>query len=194
MSNQNSVVEHQIRPNDLMEELGIKKDAYYAYMKQLDLKAEKDENGKAFLTEEMANSVRAIRAHVEAGGKIEEFTVSNSLVMSEAGAVGAMGMDMPASEADPADAFDMEAIYREASEIAGQRLTAGEQVVLAMASQMSYEDLHPETKAKVDTVRSSARPKFNAQVIASDLMSRYRESQQRRTSRLHRCRGLSPGL
>ena len=178
MSNQNSVVEHQIRPNDLMEELGIKKDAYYAYMKQLDLKAEKDENGKAFLTEEMANSVRAIRAHVEAGGKIEEFAVSNSLVMSEAGAVGAVGMDMPASEADPADAFDMEAIYREASEIAGQRLTAGEQVVLAMASQMSYEDLHPETKAKVDTVRSSARPKFNAQAIASDLMSRYRESQQ----------------
>ena len=178
MSDQNSVVEHQIRPNDLMAELGIKKDAYYAYMKQLDLKAEKDEEGKAFLTEEMANSVRAIRAHVEAGGKIEEFAVSNSLATSEAGAVGSIGADFTAEAADPTAAFDMEALYREASEIAGQRLTAGEQVVLAMASQMTYEDLHPETKAKVDNVRSSARPKFNAQAIASELMSKYRENQQ----------------
>lgn len=181
MDNQNSVVDHQIRPNDLMEELGVKKDAYYAYIKQLGIKAEKDGNGKAFLTEEMANSVRAIRAHVEAGGKIEEFAVSNSLATSKAGAVDAVGVDMPAAEADPADSFDMEAIYKEASEIAGQRLTAGEQVVLAMASQMSYEDLHPETKAKVDNVRSSARPKFNAQAIASDLMSKYRESQQQQS-------------
>lgn len=179
MGDQNSVVEHQIRPNDLMEELGIKKDAYYSYMKQLKLKAEKDENGKAFLTEEMANSVRAIRAHVEAGGKIEEFAVSNSLVTADIGAIGSIDdvQPGPAPEVDPTASFDMEAIYREASEIAAQRLTAGEQVVLAMASQMSYEDLHPVTKAKVDDVRSSARPKFNAQAIASDLMSRYRESQ-----------------
>lgn len=180
MGDQNSVVEHQIRPNDLMEELGIKKDAYYAYMKQLELKAEKDENGKAFLTEEMANSVRAIRAHVEAGGKIEEFAVSNSLVTADAGAVGSVGgvQPEPVPEVDPTAGLDMEALYREASEIAGQRLTAGAQVVLAMASQMSYDDLHPETKAKVDSVRSASSPKFNAQAIASDLMSRYRESQQ----------------
>lgn len=179
MSDQNSAVEATIRPNALMEELGIKKDAYYAYIKQLGIKAEKDENGKAFLAEEQANYVRAIRAHVEAGGKIEEFTVSNSLVTSDAGAVGAVGMDVPVSEADPTVAFDMEALYREASEIAGQRLTAGEQVVLAMASQMTYDDLHPDTKAKVDSVRSSARPKFDPQAIASDLISKCRESQQR---------------
>lgn len=178
MSDQNSVVEHQIRPNDLMAELGIKKDAYYAYMKQLELKAEKDENGKAFLTEEMANSVRAIRSHVEAGGKIEGFSVSNSLATSGGGTMNAVEMDAPTGAADPADAFDMEAIYREASEIAGQRLTAGAQVVLAMASQMTYDDLHPETKAKVDKVRSASVPKFNAQAIATDLMSKYRASQQ----------------
>ena len=49
MTDQNSAVEHQIRPNALMEELGIKKDAYYAYLKHLGFKAEKDSDGKAFL-------------------------------------------------------------------------------------------------------------------------------------------------
>ena len=176
MDNQNSVVEHQIRPNDLMEELGVKKDAYYAYIKQLGIKAEKDGNGKAFLTEEMANSVRAIRSHVEAGGKIEEFAVSNSLVTADSGAMGdvAAAPEMPGSAADD---FDMDSLYREASEIAAQRLTAGEQVVLAMAAQMGYEDLHPAVKTKVDDVRSATAPKFNPQAIASDLISRYQQKQ-----------------
>ena len=88
MSQPNSVVESQIRPNDLMEELGIKKDAYYAYLKHLGIKAEKDSEGKAYLTEEQANGVRALRSHVKNGGKIEEFSINNlesSIVQAQGG-------------------------------------------------------------------------------------------------------------
>ena len=118
--------------------------------------------------------------HVEAGGKIEEFTVSNSepaaLVTAESGQMGAAAE--PAQSVEDGYGLNLDAIYREASEIAGQRLTTTEQVVLAMASQMSYDDLHPVTKEKVDSVRQATVPKFNAHAIASDLMSQYRQKQQ----------------
>ncbi len=177
MTDQNSTVEHQIRPNALQEELGIKKDAYYAYLKQLGITAEKDSNGKAFLTEAQANSIRLLRKHVVDGGKIEEFDIHEqhaaALAVSDGGDLSQMEPEQP--KADPADGLDMEALYLEASEIAAQRLTAGEQVVMAMASQMGYEDLHPTARAKVDQVRSSAVPKFDPQEIAASLLSRCKQ-------------------
>ncbi len=77
MSDQNSEVVYQIRPDDLMTELGIKKDTYYNYLKYLGLKAEKDHDGKAYLTDEQANAMRAMRLHVETTGKMEGFVNSN---------------------------------------------------------------------------------------------------------------------
>lgn len=181
MTNQNSTVEHQIRPEQLQEELGIKKDAYYAYLKHLGIKASKDSNGKAYLEPEQANLVRQLRQHVVAGGKIEEFEVSNAepsaLVKADAGEINVADQQTPEEEVDPTQGLDWEALYREASEIAGQRLTASKQVVLAMAEQMGYEDLHPETKAKVNRVREATAPKFNPQAIAADLLSKCREQQ-----------------
>ncbi|MEM9486908.1 MAG: hypothetical protein AAGA83_24815, partial [Cyanobacteria bacterium P01_F01_bin.116] len=177
MADQNSTVEQQIRPNILQDQLGIKKDAYYAYLKQLGIKAEKDSDGKAFLTEGQANSIRLLRQHVVDGGKIEDFdihkAIESALAVSDGGDLGQVEPEQP--KADPADGLDMEALYLEASEIAAQRLTAGEQVVMAMASQLTYEDLHPKAKAKVDQVRSSAVPKFDPQEIAASLLSRCKQ-------------------
>ncbi|MBT9316481.1 hypothetical protein IXB50_13710 [Leptothoe spongobia TAU-MAC 1115] len=78
-------------------------------------------------------------------------------------------------ELDPTAGLNLEALYLEASEIAGQRLTASQQVVMAMANQMSYEDLHPITRAKVDQVRNAANPKFDAQAIADRILNHYRQ-------------------
>ena len=178
MTDQKSTVEHQIRPNALQEELGIKKDAYYAYLKQLGITAEKDSTGKAFLTEAQANSIRLLRQHVVDGGKIEEFDIHEqhaaALAVSDGGDLGQVEPEQQ-PKADPADGLDMEALYLEASEIAAQRLTAGEQVVMAMASQLTYDDLHPKAKAKVDQVRSSTVPKFDPQEIAASLLSRCKQ-------------------
>jgi len=59
MSEQNSM----IRPEELMEELGIKKDTYYGDLNYLKIKAAKDYNGKAYLTNEQANLVRELRSY-----------------------------------------------------------------------------------------------------------------------------------
>lgn len=83
MSDQNSTVQSEakpeIRPDALMDEIGVKKQTYYTYLNHLGIKAQKDSSGKAYLTNEQANLVRELREHVVAGGKIEEFAVSNSL-------------------------------------------------------------------------------------------------------------------
>jgi len=63
MTDQNSTQFDQIRPEDLMQELGIKKDTYYADLSYLDIKAVKDKNGKVYLTNEQANLVRQLRSY-----------------------------------------------------------------------------------------------------------------------------------
>lgn len=174
MTHQNSAVERQIRPQELQDQLGIKKDAYYAYLKHLEITAEKDSNGKAYLTEDQAERIRQLRAHVVAGGKIESFDPSQGTALTVAES-GELEAQPEAVEVDPAQGLDMEALYLEASELAAQRLTVGQQVVMAMASQMSYDDLHPTARAKVDQVRQAAHPKFNAQEVASSLLQRCRQ-------------------
>ncbi|MBE9069714.1 hypothetical protein IQ260_24005 [Leptolyngbya cf. ectocarpi LEGE 11479] len=189
MTDPNSAVEIQIRPHELMDQLGIKKDAYYAYLKALDITANKDSNNKAFLTEEQAKSVRLIRQHVVAGGKIDEFDLElaletaaeSALAIADSGDIGKLNGQSepePVQEIDPSQGLDMEALYIEASEIAAQRLTAGEQVVMAMASKMTYEDLHPQAKAKVDHVRTASVPKFNPHEVAANLLNQCRQQMQ----------------
>ncbi|MEM9090464.1 MAG: hypothetical protein AAGC93_17160 [Cyanobacteria bacterium P01_F01_bin.53] len=181
MGDQNSTVEQQFRPEELMTELGIKKQAYYDYLKHLGIKAEKDSNGRAYITQAQAKSVRLLRQHVVAGRKIEDFDIHKALESALAVAESTELSDVAeqlVEEASPTEGLDMEALYLEASEIAGQRLTAGQQLVMAMASQMGYEDLHPVTKAKVDQVRSAAVPKFDAQKVATDLLSQFRQKTQ----------------
>lgn len=78
-------------------------------------------------------------------------------------------------EIAPTDNFDMEALYLEASEIAGQRLTANQQLVMAMANQMVYDDLHPVTKAKVDQVINASSSGLDIQRIAAKLLNQYRQ-------------------
>ena len=81
----------------------------------------------------------------------------------------------PHIELDPINRFDIEALYLEASEIAGQRLTASQQLVMALANQMGYEDLHPITKAKVDQVRHASETNLEIQRIATKLLNQYRQ-------------------
>ena len=177
MTDQKSTVEQQIRPNILQDQLGIKKDAYYSYLKHLGITAEKDSDGKAFLTEGQANSIRLLRQHVVDGGKIEEFdihkAIESALAVSDGGELSQV--EPEPVNVDPAEDLDMEMLYLKASKMAVQRLTAGEQVVAAMASQMTYEDLHPTVRAEVDRVREASVPKFNPQEVAANLLNQCRQ-------------------
>ena len=70
---QNSAPNNSIRPDELMEELGIKKDAYYKDLNYLDITPAKDSEGKVYLTIEQANEIRALRNHVKLTGKRNGF-------------------------------------------------------------------------------------------------------------------------
>ena len=180
MTDQNSTIEHQLRPEELMAELDIKKQSYYDYLKHLDIKATKDSNGKVYLTQVQANLVRELRAHVVGGGKIEEFEVSNvdpaALVKADAGEVDSAGQ---VPEVDPAQDLDMNELVRGAAELAGHRMTVAHQLMLQMADQMTYEDLPDEVKVKVDSVRQATNPKSqNLATMANDLLSQWRQKQQ----------------
>ncbi len=177
MTDQNSAIEHQIRPDQLQQELGIKKDAYYAYIKHLGIKAEKGSDGKAYLEPEQANLVRALREHVVAGGKIEDFPVSNTLSVMDGGKLAADMPEVPNPTADPAAGFDLEALIQEAANLAGHRMTLGPQLVAQLAAQMTYDDLPPEVKAKVDAVRDAAMPSVQPGKLAADLLDQWRQRQ-----------------
>ena len=180
MTDRNSVVEHQLRPDELMAELGIKKQAYYDYLKHLGIKAGKDSKGKTYLTQDQANLMRSLRSHVLAGGKIEDFDVSNGEAAALAVAEDAELTQESAPEPQAQiPGMDMDQLVRGAAELAGHRMTMAQQLMLQMAEQMTYEDLPAEVQAKVDGLREATNPKQqNLSVMAGDLLSQWRANRQ----------------
>lgn len=145
MSDQNSAVVYQIRPDMLSEELGIKKDSYYTYMKFLGLKAEKDHEGKAYLSEEQANLMRALRQHVLTTGKIEGFANSNgepvAVVEVPNGevAVEPVVPEQPVSEV-VAELPSLEAVEQVGQEQTGQLAIAEESALDAPTAETLQEE------------------------------------------------------
>lgn len=171
---QNTMVQYQVRPDDLMEELGIKKDAYYAYLKHLNIKAHRDGEGKAYLEEDQVDRIRALRCHVQQAGKIESFD-ETALATAEESRLG--GSDSPWSQDCPPDSTDpsqLEHLIRKAQELAAQNMAMGDLVVAQLAQQMTFDDLTPELQGKVQGVREATHPKANPAEIASRIMHQWR--------------------
>jgi hypothetical protein len=180
MTDQNSATLNPIRPDALMGELGIKKDAYYAYLKHLGIKASKDVDGKSYLTEEQANLVRSLRSHVEKTGKIEGFpnNVESGLVYAEpTDLLGDAVNQATQHSSDDAERLDLEDLIYSAAELKGHQLVMGDLVKLELASRLTYDDLPDEVKQKVDRVRESANPKFQPAHLAEQLLQRWRSQQ-----------------
>ncbi|KAM3092074.1 hypothetical protein ACKFKG_23495 [Phormidesmis sp. 146-35] len=174
MTDQNSGVDYQIRPEDLQEELGIKKDAYYAYIKFLGLKIEKAD-GKAFLSQEQADLMRSLRSHVLATGKMDGFSNSNGGELTTVESASLTDNAPPDVQEIPVGQSDDELnqLFRAAAELKGQRLVTPQLVISALADKLTYEDLPDDVKQQVDAVRQSTSPKPPSQ-IADQLLSRYR--------------------
>ena len=177
MTDQNSEIDYQIRPDDLMEELGIKKDAYYAYIKFLDIKIEKAD-GKAYLSQEQADLMRSLRSHVLETGKMEGFVNSNGgeLAMVESANLTEQTIqtqEIPIGQSDD----ELNQLIRAAAELKGQRLVTPQMVISALADRMTYEDLPDDVRAKVDAVKESTSPKPPSQ-LAEQILNRWRNQSQ----------------
>lgn len=185
MNQQNSSLSSQTRPEDLMEELGVKKATYYADLKHLGIKASKDENGNAYLTNDEADLVRQLRSHVSQTGKREGFNPEDTqgdLVHQESQEITTLSnqedsdLDLPGTEdlEGELEGNSLEQLIHEAAALKLKNLVAPDLIKLHLAEQMSEEDLPPEMRDRVQAVREAANPKFQPATIASKLLGQWR--------------------
>lgn len=169
-----------IRPDEAMDQLGVKKDAFYDRLKYLGIRLDKDDDGKTFLTPEQFGQMESLGQHIRETGKKEGFLDGNSALAVNRDA-GLAGVRVEVGEIPIEE--PLEDLMQQAGQLAAYRLTAPIQVVKAIADQMTYEDLPQNLKVAVDEARASVNqpPKFQAQSIASDLLSQWRQQQAEAT-------------
>ncbi len=162
-----------------MDELDIKKSTYYGDLEYLDIKAEKDENKKPYLTIDQANQVRALRSHVNRTGKREGFeyaalAVSNNNELATNSEVNKTEENnIYVQKEEPTASVDSD-IVREAEELAARGMAMNDLIKIQLASQMSFEDLSPDLQEKVNIAREVANPKFTPAAIASQILAQHR--------------------
>ncbi len=175
---QNSVATDLIRPEKLMEELGIKKDAYYADLKFLNIKPVRDEEGKVWLTPEDAERIKHLRSYLDENGKRAGFsgivkTESDSAIASNSSSELTQD-DIYVEPEQPTEQFDVNGLMRGAAELKAREVAMPDLVKRAVADQMSEEDLPEDLKEKVNLAREAANPKFTPTEVASQLLNQWR--------------------
>ena len=175
---QNSALDNSIRPDDLMSELDIKKDAYYKDLKCLNIKPAKDSEGKSYLTIEQADTIRSLRKHIKETGSRSGFVInsivkvddSNELVSNSSEAEN----DIYVNAEEPTAKINSD-IIREAQELAARGMAMNDLIKIQLASQMSFDDLSSDLQEKVSIAREVANPKFQPAEIASQLLNQHRQ-------------------
>lgn len=186
MTNQNPVIERQIRPDEAMQELSIKSDAYYSRMKFLDQRASKDKDGKAYISQVQFDQLVALGQHIEATGKMEGFIVSNSMGCSLATQDESGLMDEAVvgevEEDARIDESQQEQLIRMAAELKTQRLITIPRIVEAIANQMSEEELPEDLRAVVNQSREAvSSPKVQPAQMAANILNQWRNQQSGNT-------------
>ncbi len=195
MTDQNSTLNNSIRPEALQAELGIKKATYYDDLSHLGIRADKDAEGKAYLTFEQANQVRALRLYVSKYGtrkgfvyeKVEhEINNGSSIIKAEESTIETSDSSAPSavvhpeediyiSETHPTDDVDLDDMFRDAKEIAARNLSIRNLITVELANNMSYEDLDPDLQEKVRIAQDAANPKkHQPKLIARTLLKQLR--------------------
>ena len=174
---QNSAPTNCIRPDELMSELGIKKDAYYKDLNYLDITPEKDSEGKAYLTNEQADEIRALRNHVSQTGKRNGFSNNSIVKVDDSNEIVSNNdeaeNDIYINREEPTAKLDS-GIVREAEELAARGMAMNDLIKIQLASQMSFDDLSPDLQEKVNIAREVANPKFRPAEIAQQLLAQHR--------------------
>ncbi len=164
-----------INPTDLMAELGIKKDVYYLDLQFLGIKAIKGEDRKAYLTQEQADRVRALRSYMNQTGTrvgFDDGKPVNGLAVKEKNELA--NQDIYTKPEDPIADQDMgQVLFRKGAELKAREVAMPDLVVRAIADQLSEEQLPEDLKEKVELCREAANPKYTPADLASQLIARY---------------------
>ena len=180
MTTQNSTENQTISPEALMLELGIKKTKYYNLLDRLDIKADKDSEGKAILTFEKAEKVRAYLS-----GNIQETenddSANSSLVkVDDSNLVESSNNnseeDIYVEAENPLDNLNVNQLLRKAAQLKARELATPELAIRAIADRMTEDDLPDDLKQKVFAVRIAVNPKWTPADLADSILSQYRSS------------------
>ena len=196
MTDQNSSLIDIIRPDTLQDELLVKRATYYADLRHLGITAEKDEEGKPYLTFEQAEQVRALRSYVIENGtrngfvyeKIDDTSnIGSSLVTTtnnnietressvETEIATATEEDIYISESSPTDNINLDNLIRTAQELAARNIAIPSLIATELAENMEFDDLPPDLQEKVRIAQDAANPKkHQPKVIARDLLKQLR--------------------
>lgn len=174
---QNSAPPDQVRPEDLMEELGIKKDAYYADLKYLGIQPVRDSEGKAWLTTEDADRIRSLRSFVEQNGKRSGFEESG-IVKRDDSNLTASTDDIYTNPEEPTAQFDLDKLMRDAAQLKAREIAMPHLVKRAVADRMSEDDLPEDLKEKVELAREAANPKYTPAEVAQTMLEQWRSSRR----------------
>ena len=173
MKTENSHPQDLIRPEDLLEELAIGKDTYYRDLKYLQIEPQKDSEGRAYLTNEQAEQLRALRYHVEENGKRNGFE-SNSIVKQDDSKAAVSANNIYVEPEEPTANFELNELLRSAAELKARDIAMRDLIKRKLADNMSEEDLPPDLQEKVKLAREAANPKFTPQEVAQTLLAQWR--------------------
>jgi hypothetical protein len=178
MNDRNSSADELVRPDDLMEELDIKKSTYYGDLEYLDIKADKDESGKPYLTIDQANQVRALRSHVIKNGKRDGFVygglvVSNNNDLATNSEANNTEENIYVQKEEPVASVNSD-LVREAKELAARGMAMNDLLKIQLASKMTFDDLDEDLKEKVSIAREVANPKWTPAELADKILAQHR--------------------
>ena len=196
MTDRNSDPNNSIRPEALQAQLSIGRDAYYSDLRYLDIKADKDTNGNAYLTFEQAEQVRQLRSHVSKYGTRKGFvyekvddtsnigssivtTTNNNIETTETEVEAEIATtteeDIYVSESHPTDNIDLDNLVRNAQELAARNIAIPSLIAAELAENMEFDDLPPDLQEKVRIAKDAANPKkYQPKLIARDLLKQLR--------------------
>ncbi len=178
---QNSAPNNSIRPDELMAELGIKKDAYYKDINHLGITPEKDSEGKTYLTNEQASEIRALRNHVNETGSRKGFSNNSIVKVDDSNEIVSNNNeaenDIYVNAEEPTDKIQSN-IVREAEELAARGMAMNNLLKIQLASQMSFDDLSPDLQEKVNIAREVANPKWTPAELASKILAQHRSNRR----------------
>ncbi len=175
---QNSAPNNSIRPDELMSELGIKKDAYYKDLSYLEITPDKDSEGKVYLTNEQAGKIRALRNHVKLTGKRNGFDNSSIVKVDDSNEMVSNSSeaenDIYVNAEEPTDKIDSD-IVREAEELAARGMAMNDLLKIQLASKMTFDDLDADLQEKVNIAREVANPKWTPASLADKILAQHRQ-------------------
>ena len=196
MTDRNSDTLTLIRPEALQNELSIGHDTYYCDLRHLGIKADKDDDGKVYLTNEQAEQVRQLRSYVSKYGTRKGFVyekvddtsnIGSSLVTTtnnniettenkvEAEIATATEEDIYISETSPTDDINLDNLIRTAQELAARNIAIPSLIATELASNMEFDDLPTDLQEKVRIAQDAANPKkHQPKLIAQTLLKQWR--------------------